>query len=254
MRYLASFSCGIPSAVAAKMTVEKYKDKAVVYYCDTFSQEHPDNVRFFMDVQKWIGVEIKIIRSKEYTDVKDVWEKTGWLIGPKGARCTTEMKKIPRMDFQEPGDVHILGFTYEKREQNRMKNFRKNNPELQTESILIDAKMKREDCFKVIEKAGIEEPAMYKLGYKNNNCIGCVKGAMGYWNKIRKDFPEVFKEMAERERKMNVAICHTTGSKIDPKTGKPERIKVFLDELAPNRGNYKTEAGIECGIYCQAGK
>lgn len=31
---------------------------------------------------------------------------------------------------------------------------------------------------------------MYDLGYANNNCIGCVKGGIGYWNKIRIDFPE----------------------------------------------------------------
>ncbi len=37
---------------------------------------------------------------------------------------------------------------------------------------------------------------MYDLGYPNNNCIGCVKGGMGYWNKIRKDFPEVFQKRA----------------------------------------------------------
>ena len=246
VRYLASFSCGIPSAVAAKMTVEKYGDKAVVYYCDTFSQEHPDNIRFFMDVQKWLGVEIKIIRSNEYTNVQDVWEKTGWLVGPGGARCTTELKKIPRMEFQEADDVHIMGFTFE--EKKRVKKFTKNNPEIAIENILIDNKMTRKKCFDLIKKAGIEEPFMYKLGYKNNNCIGCVKGGMGYWNKIRQDFPEVFKEMAERERKMDVAICSTK------KAGNPERIRVFLDELQPGRGNYKSEGSIECGIYCQGGK
>lgn len=55
-------------------------------------------------------------------------------------------------------------------------------------------------------KAGIEIPAMYKMGYNNNNCIGCVKGGMGYWNKIRKDFPEVFNRMAVIEREVG-ATC-----------------------------------------------
>lgn len=55
-------------------------------------------------------------------------------------------------------------------------------------------------------KAGIEIPAMYKMGYNNNNCIGCVKGGMGYWNKIRKDFPKVFDRMAKIEREVG-ATC-----------------------------------------------
>ncbi len=54
----------------------------------------------------------------------------------------------------------------------------------------------------MIERAGIELPAMYKLGYRNNNCIGCPKGGMGYWNKIRVDFPEVFERMAALQREL----------------------------------------------------
>lgn len=246
MRYLASFSCGIPSAVAAKLTVQKYGNKALVYYCNTFKYEHPDNVRFFKDVENWLGVKIKVLSSQDYSDIKDVWEKTGWLVGPGGARCTTELKKIPRQEFQEPDDVHIMGFTLE--EKKRVKKFKKNNPEIVIENILIDQGMTREKCFEMVRDVGIEEPFMYKQGYKNNNCIGCVKGGMGYWNKIRKDYPEVFKEMAERERKMDVAICSTK------KVGNPDRIRVFLDELQPGRGNYKTERSIECGIYCAGNK
>lgn len=243
MRYLVSFSCGVPSAIAAKMAVEKYGNKALIYYCNTFKFEHPDNVRFFKDVEKWLGVQIKVLSSEEYTDIKDVWNKTGWLIGPGGARCTTELKKIPRMKFQEVDDVHILGFTFE--EKKRIIKFGERNPELIVENILFDNKITRTQCFRLIKSAGIEEPFMYKLGYKNNNCIGCVKGGMGYWNKIREDFPEVFKEMAERERQMDVAICSTRKKE----SGKI-RIRVFLDQLQVGRGNYNLEPNIECGIYC----
>ncbi len=35
---------------------------------------------------------------------------------------------------------------------------------------------------------------MYRLGYVNNNWVGGWKGGMGYWNKIRVDFPDVFAE------------------------------------------------------------
>ena len=37
---------------------------------------------------------------------------------------------------------------------------------------------------------------MYRMGYSNANCIGCVKGGEGYWNKVRRDFPEQFEELA----------------------------------------------------------
>jgi hypothetical protein len=54
-RRLVWFSCGAASAVAAKLAVEKYEDACEVVYCDTMATEHPDNQRFFNDVERWIG-------------------------------------------------------------------------------------------------------------------------------------------------------------------------------------------------------
>ena len=84
---------------------------------------------------------------------------------------------------------------------------------------------------------------MYLMGYRNNNCIGCVKGQSGYWNKIRKDFPDVFDRMAKKERELNAAI--------NKKYVKGKRIRVFLDELDPNAGRYEEEK-ISCGLFCGA--
>ena len=61
---------------------------------------------------------------------------------------------------------------------------------------------------------------MYDLGYPNNNCIGCIKGGMGYWNKIRTDFPDVFEHRAKLEKELGFSILKDSH-------GNP----VFLDEL-----------------------
>lgn len=100
--------------------------------------------------------------------------------------------------------------------------------------------MNKQECLAIIERAGIELPAMYKLGYHNNNCIGCVKGGLGYWNKIRTDFPQAFQRMAEIERAKGFA-SHKE------KDGTP----IFLDELDPNRGEFTTEIMPECGLFCE---
>jgi 3'-phosphoadenosine 5'-phosphosulfate sulfotransferase (PAPS reductase)/FAD synthetase len=83
-RVLAWFSCGAASAVAAKLAIEKYGDKVELLYCDTLKYEHPDNIRFLHDVEQWLGKKIKIMGSKKYTDIFDVFRKTGWLVGPGG--------------------------------------------------------------------------------------------------------------------------------------------------------------------------
>ncbi|MCA9244964.1 MAG: hypothetical protein KDA32_13480 [Phycisphaerales bacterium] len=246
-RVLAWFSCGDASACAAKLTVEKYGDRAEVLYCDTFAYEHPDNRRFFRDVQKWLGTPIRVLMSSDYADIYDVFRRTRWLVGVRGARCTTELKKNVRTAYQRPDDVHVFGFTSDER--HRIDRLYKHQPELEgfCEFPLIEAGMSKRDCHLMVRDAGIELPMMYRLGYKNNNCIGCVKGQAGYWNKIRRDFPEVFDKMAKVERELDAAICKVEGST----DGERWRKRVFLDELDPEQGRYVEESGIECGVLCQ---
>jgi hypothetical protein len=72
-----------------------------------------------------------------------------------------------------------------------------------------------------------------------NNGLGCVKGGMGYWNAIRKDFPEHFQKMAETERLIGHAVL------------KDDNGAVFLDELDPNRGVFERDLPSDCGFTCQ---
>jgi hypothetical protein len=238
-RVLVWFSCGAASAVAAKMAVRKYPAVEVLY-CDTLKYEHSDNRRFLLDVQDWLGQEIKILRSEDYEDIFDVFRRTRWLIGPQGARCTTELKKKVRMAYQRADDLHVFGYTSE--EGGRIEDFTRNNPELDLDWILYENGISKRECLWTIKQAGIELPAMYRLGYRNNNCIGCVKGGAGYWNKIRNDFPEAFDRMSKLERELDAAICKRYEGK--------DRIRVFLDELDPNAGDYPNEPDISCGVQC----
>lgn len=112
------------------------------------------------------------------------------------------------------------------------------NPEVDLVTSLIENNYTKKDCFDTLQKAGIELPTMYKLGYKNNNCIGCVKGGAGYWNKIRSDFPEVFKRMSELERKLGRTILKIKGKRI------------YLDELDLKAGHKQKEPDMQCGLWC----
>jgi DNA adenine methylase Dam len=239
-RVICWFSAGVTSAVAAKLAIEKFSGhEVVVAYCDTGS-EHPDNERFLSDCEKWLGTKIEKIKSEKYKDIWDVYEKTKWLVGPAGARCTTELKKVPRNHFQRPDDIHVFGF--DAKETGRIKKFRRNNPEITLDTPLADHDITKDDCLKVLVSEGIEIPVMYQLGFRNNNCIPCPKGGMGYFNHIRKHFPAEFDRMAKVERKLGVAICSKQENGV--------KRRIYLDELDPFSGNYKAEPGISCGISC----
>lgn len=240
-RHIAWFSCGAASAVASKMIVDKYgKDDTAVVYCDTLSAEHPDNHRFLLDVQNWLGIGVTIIKSSKYDSVEDVFTKARYMSGVTGAKCTAEMKKIPRYQFQRPTDIHTFGFTSD--EPNRIATFEANNWELNLEWPLLEAGITKAECYQILIRAGIELPAMYRLGYKNNNCLGCVKATSpAYWNKIRTDFPDVFERRATLSREIGCRLTRLKGKRI------------FLDELPEGDfGRYKLE-DISCGPECHGG-
>jgi len=62
----------------------------------------------------------------------------------------------------------------------------------------------KKDCLKIVEEQGIEIPKMYQLGFQNNNCFatGCVQGGIGYWQKMKNEFPDKFYVMADLEHEL----------------------------------------------------
>lgn len=235
-RVVVWFSCGAASAVAAKLSVDAHGAACEVVYCDTFAAEHPDNRRFFDDVQRWLDRKITVIRSVKYESVDAVFEKTRYMSGIAGARCTVEMKKVPREQFQRETDTHVFGYT--KGEEGRAALFEKNNPSLCVDWPLIENGIGKQDCVAMLNAAGIAIPAMYGIGFDHNNCLGCVKATSpGYWNRIRNNFPDVFALRVRQSRALGVRLARVHGA------------RVFLDEL--DRLASAPDDSIECGPVCQ---
>ncbi|WP_146776566.1 hypothetical protein [Xanthomonas oryzae] len=241
-RLVVWFSCGAASAVAARHALDQARTagiETVVAYCDTGS-EHPDNVRFLADCEAWLGHPITILRNDQFADTWAVWESRRYIAGLAGAPCTLELKKAVRERFEQDGDLQVFGF--DSTEIDRADRFTVNQPEVAMWCPLIDQATPKKLCFYTLAEAGIRLPAMYQLGYRNNNCIGCPKGNAGYWNKIRRDFPEVFDRMAKLGRELGARICQATINGV--------RERVFLDQLPENAGRYSDEPPIVCGLLC----
>jgi hypothetical protein len=236
MRTVCWFSCGAASAVATKIALaerERERESELIIAYTEVKEEHPDNKRFLADCEEWFGQKIEILGNDFYDrSIYRVFEKN-YIRTPKGAPCTRALKKQIRERFEKPTDRQVFGYTAE--EQARLDRFIDANADVNIWTPLIEKGLGKEDCLAMLKNAGIELPVMYKLGYHNNNCIGCVKGGMGYWNKIKVDFPEHFDRMAKLERFKKQTIFKDR----------------YLDELKPTDGNYPQEPNIECSIFCQ---
>lgn len=232
MRVVCWFSCGAASAVATKLALKEYAGQEVIIAYTEVTEEHPDNKRFLMECEKWFGQKILILGNDTYErSIYKVFEKN-YMRTPHGSPCTRALKKQVRQKFEKPNDVQIFGYTVE--EQSRLDRFIDANNDVNIKTPLIERGLTKNDCLAILQNANIELPQMYKLGYHNNNCIGCVKGGKGYWNKIKVDFPDAFDRMAKLERKKGHTVFKDC----------------YLDELPSNAGNYPEEQSIECGIFC----
>lgn len=221
------FSCGCSSLVACKIS---NPDKIIYIHV---ANQHPDTLRFLMDANSILG-NIEVLQSMDYVSVDDVITSRRYINGPSGARCTLELKKRVRQKWeQENWDRHTYVWGFDLTEKSRAERTIESMPEFDHEFPLIDAGLTKEDCHALCEKWGVKRPAMYDLGYPNNNCIGCVKGGKGYWNKIREDFPAVFKRRAKQEREIGHSCIKGC----------------FLDELDPNTGRNKVIVP-DCSLAC----
>jgi len=239
-RVIGWFSCGAASAVGIALELAERPDMEIVRI--RIGTEHKDSDRFAADCEEKLFRKAIITLSPPDGDHLAVIRRTRYIKGPHGARCSRELKQLVRLAYQRPGDLHVFGFDAEER--HRAEDFRENNPDLWFRCPLIEAGVTKSDCKRVLERKGIELPAMYRLGYANANCVGCVKGGMGYWNRIRKDFPLMFDEMAKLEREVGATILrHRSG----PLKGE----RLYLDELDPAAGRFEEDQPGECGVICQ---
>lgn len=269
-RLVCWYSHGAASLIAAKKAIENapelYPEHHIVVACIYIENEYHEPERD-KSVEDFLGYPITYLRDEKYSaNVDTVIEKTRYMSGVKGARCTKELKKQVRLDWQRFDDVHVFGMDC--REEDRVDNLIDTEPDLNIYAPLIELGLSKVDCFKIMKSAGLELPKMYKLGYHNNNCIGCVKaGGAGYWNKIRKDFPDVFERRSRQEELLNVCLVKMSHNKISkqypdvivqmdaegyqPKIDKRGTMRIPLRYLPPDAGSMKDLDIGDCGFICE---
>lgn len=246
-RVLAQFSCGAASAVATKLTIAEFGPRCEILNAYV-EEEHPDNRRFLVDCESWFGRPITILRDEKYdASAIKVFETVGYIKGPRGAACTSRIKRGLLRSYERPGDLLILGYTAE--EQDRLDDFIADFPDRPIRAPLIERGLTKQDCKAMVERAGIELPLMYRLGYDNANCIGCVKGGMGYMRAIRQDFPAQFERLCQAEDKVH-ALHGDSARLFRHRSGPLKEQRFALRELPAGKID-RSEHVPSCGLICE---
>lgn len=247
MRYVCRFSCGAASALATKLTLQEYGPENVLIVNAFIKEEHEDNRRFLKDCEEWFGHRILVLRDEKYgASTDEVWRKKRFMKGMRGAPCSLELKRKILNSVKQEGDLIVLGHTCD--EQDRFDRLCDHFPEEASSfrAPLIEKGINKEHCLSVIKKVGLELPLMYRLGYDNANCIGCVKGGQAYWQNIRADFPDRF----EQVKNIQEEIGRGAGF-LAFRSGPRKKQRMMLSELPEGRGNMKEEPSFDCGPFCE---
>lgn len=231
------FSAGVSSAVATKLMIDQI-DRIIYTHID---DQHSDTMRFVKECEGWFGKPVEILQSPHKSVQSAIMATSKYpsgvhINGPRGASCTRYLKREVRVRWEYEQDAplrYVWGMDCG--EAHRAERLPVSMPKQEHVFPLIERHITKEIAHEILRASGIKRPIMYDLGYSNNNCIGCVKGGMGYWNKIRIDFPAVFEARAEMERVAGATCING----------------VSLDDLAPDRGRHEPPIVGDCGILCE---
>lgn len=226
------FSAGVSSAVATKIILNKYPDTRIIY--THVEDQHEDTLRFIDDCEKWFEKKIEILQSP-LKSVNNACRQSRFVKGPHGASCSRLLKIRVRKEWEiDNGNDYVYVWGFDCTEKDRAERVVESNPDNEHYFPLIENNIDKQAAHGILDKAGIKRPVMYDMGYPNNNCIGCIKGGGGYWNKIKQDFPEVFKARCEMERIIGGTIFK----------------EFYLDEMPEDYGRDLKVIVPDCGLFC----
>lgn len=251
------WSGGVTSAVACKLAIDLYgKDNCRVIFIDTKNEDN-DTYRFMGDCSKWYDLPIEIITNENYNNIQEVWFKHKSLNVANGAVCSSELKRVTRERWQKENEYLYQVFGFDLDEPKRLRSMKLNHPRVNPIFPLWLFGYSKEDCVNIIQDAGIEIPLMYHLGFRNNNCFktGCVQGGIGYWQKIKREYPDKFDNMALIEHQLTdlkgkpVTMLRTNGEERLPLFLKPHPKYPNLP-LFENQKGREPEPLFECNGMC----
>lgn len=244
-RIVCQFSCGAASAVATKIILSEFPAEQVAIVNAFIVEEHADNRRFLADCEKWFGRSITVLRNEKYgASTHEVWRKKRFIKGLRGAPCSMILKRELLGSIALDGDTNVIGFT--KEEDDRFYDLQERFPDERFKAPLIEKGLGKSDCLAMIERAGIELPLMYRLGYQNANCIGCPKGGQNYWQAIRRDFPEQFVQIQDIQESIGAGA-----SFLRFRSGERKGERMALRDLPIGNGNLGEEPSFSCSFVCE---
>ncbi len=197
-RNIIALSGGLASAYTADFVLKNIDCNAILYFNDT-KWEHEDLFRFLKDLENYWNKEIFF--DVNGSSPEDIFYEKNFLGNNRVPLCSRFLKAEMLQKFAQKGDTLFFGIDLlEKHRAVRIAQVY-SNLEMKTRFPLIENEILKPEIYKWLKNIGIEIPALYKMGFKHNNCSGgCVRSGKKQWLHLLKVLPKVYEE---RERVEN---------------------------------------------------
>jgi hypothetical protein len=205
MKHIVFFSGGIGSFFTAKRVIEKEgKENVILLFTDTLIEDE-DLYRFMNDASQYF--EIPITRLADGRTPWEVFKDVKFLGNSRIAHCSHLLKQVPadkwvRENFNPDECVLYLGIDWT--EIHRTKKPKENYLPYKVKFPMCDEPyITKNEMLEELEKIGIEQPKLYKMGFSHNNCGGgCVRAGQGHFAHLLETMHDKYKEWEEHEEEI----------------------------------------------------
>lgn len=204
-QHVVMWSGGITSWAAARQVVARHgAASTVLLFADT-RVEDPDLYRWNTDAVAQLGAQLVTV-----ADGRTPWEvfdDKRWLGNTRIAQCSHALKQEPCRDWltehTDPADTTLyVGIDWT--EAHRLPAIVRGWQPWTVEAPLMHPPYRdKHQHLADARAAGLETPALYRLGFAHNNCGGaCVKGGVAQWVRVLEVFPERYARAEAAEQRM----------------------------------------------------
>lgn len=204
MKHIISYSGGLGSFAAAKLTVEKYgPDACSLIFTDTKTEDE-DLYRFINETSKALGIEL--VTLADGRDIWGVFTDVRFMGNSRIDPCSRVLKRDLFRKWitqaHQPDGCEIV-FGIDNREAHRMVSISKRWSPWKTTAPLCDTQISREVILDWLDKYEIEPPRLYEMGFPHNNCGGfCVKTGQKQMALLLQKIPERYAHHEREQEKL----------------------------------------------------
>ena len=233
MKYIVTFSGGKDSLATIIWAKENLPDFDVVF-CDT-GWESPKTYQHIKDIENWIGKKFITLKSKNFTDLIDLFVKKKRAASTKARFCTEEMKSKPMIDYvlwlnqdvtilqgvrneesearrnlkmnDEYFKFYLEPYGYDKKGKPKFHTYRKKEVLLFIDTNTADVlrpiiKWTANEVFDYIFKSGIKANPLYYEGFSRVGCFPCIMCTKSEIRLISENYKERIDEIRAFEKRI----------------------------------------------------